>query len=449
MNLSSLFKVTSAFGLASLTSASFFAIDAHAISMFASFSGTGLSLSLKQNQSVRLLIPIRSGLEYSRLQQNYPNVKILETPNGVFVLVSDFKKAAPAYKLGKQIQNKFGYAFQLSYSNNHPDLNMAWLRNIGSLHAKKTNIKPATSVTSTSVPKAIKTIYSEDAKDLGSTLQVKTPFVDEKPEELNLDKNVNERLASINHSVSSKPNAPLLNLNPDKFVSTRVVVDTQIAARPTAPPPLDTTSSNISSSDKTRQPKNAISSQIVSIPSSVNSPKSGWQAKESFIKLRRGISTSNRVGNPSRITARPTPPPPVRSISLISSETNNSPQREKSISPEIHDKTIAYSAHRQSLVKPVAIKSVHLDNVLIGSANYIAINPSVNYLYVHINSADDYNKIAGFKHAPTLMRSKNNQLIAKVGVYTNSRVGNKLRNQKLLEIKAAGLSVAAPELFSV
>ena len=71
MKLSSLLKATSAFGLASLTSASFFAIDAHAFSMFTSFPGTGSSLSLKQNQSVRVLIPIRSGLEYSRLQQNY------------------------------------------------------------------------------------------------------------------------------------------------------------------------------------------------------------------------------------------------------------------------------------------------------------------------------------------------------------------------------------------
>jgi hypothetical protein len=358
--------------------------------MFASFSGTGSGLSLKQNQSVRVLIPIRSGLEYSRLQQKYPNVKILETPNGVFVLVSDFKKAAPAYKLGKQIQNKFGYAFQLSYSNNHPDLNMAWLRNIGSLQAKKTDVKPATSATSTSIPKVIKTVYSEDAKDLGSSLRAKSSFGD------------------VEH---------------DKFVSNRVVVDPQIATRPTAPPPLDTISAN--------------------------SSKSSWQAKESFIQLRRGTSTLNRVGNPSQLAARPTPPPPVNSIPLISSDINKGIQREKSSSPLIDNKSFAYSSHRQSLVKPVAIKSVHLDNVLIGSTNFIAINPSVNYLYVNINSADDYNKLAGFKNAPpTLMRNKNNQLIAKVGVYTNSRVGVSLRNKKLLEIKAAGLSVAVPKLFS-
>ena len=408
MKFSPLLKATSAFGLASLTSASFFAIDAHAFSTFASFSGTGSSLSLKQNQSVRVLIPIRSGLEYSRLQQNYPNVKILETPNGVFVLVSDFKKAAPAYKLGKQIQNKFGYAFQLSYSNNHPDLNMAWLRNIGSLQAKKTDVKPATTATSTFVPKAISTVYSEDAKDLGSTLQAKKPFVDLEPKDLSLNKNDNEVLVSGNHTVNSKPNAPLLNLKPDKFVSSKVVTS------------------------------KVVSSKVV-----VDSQK------ESFIHLRRGISISNRVANPSRTIARPTSPPPVSSISLISSETNKSLQREKSISPQIDKETLAYSSHRHSLVKPVAIKSVHLDNVLIGSTNFIAVNPSVNYVYVNVNSADDYNKIAGFKHAPTLMRNKHNQLIAKVGVYTNSRVGVSLRNKKLLEIKAAGLSIAAPELFSV
>ena len=326
---------------------------------------------------------------------------------------------------------------------------MAWLRNIGSLQAKKTDVKPATSETSTSVPKAIRTVYSEDAKDLGSSLQAKKPFVDLEPEDLNLNKNDNDVLASGNHTINSKPNAPLLNLKPDKFVSSKVVVDSQIAVRPTAPPPLDTTYSNISSSDTTHQPNNSISSQIASIPLSSNSPKSRWQAKESFIHLRRGISISNRVANPSRITARPTPPPPVSSISLISSETNKSLQREKSISPQIDNETLAYSSHRHSLVKPVAIKSVHLDNVLIGSTNFIAVNPSVNYLYVNVNSADDYNKIAGFKHAPTLMRNKHNQLIAKVGVYTNSRVGVRLRNKKLSEIKAAGLSIAAPELFSV
>ena len=81
----------------------------------------------EQTKVVELLIPIKSGLEFSILQRKYPNIKIQQSPAGVAILASTNSKALPMYLLGKKIQQEFGYSFELAYSDGHPDLNLAWL----------------------------------------------------------------------------------------------------------------------------------------------------------------------------------------------------------------------------------------------------------------------------------------------------------------------------------
>lgn len=126
------------------------------------------------NKSVQLLVPIKTGLEYSKLQKLIAGVKILEQSTGISVLVAEEANALPAYLLGKKIQNVLGYSFQLSYSDGHPDLNLAWLGAINQKYAKAPSkeIKP---FFSTKVLEPKKVVFSNKASDL-STISITAPW---------------------------------------------------------------------------------------------------------------------------------------------------------------------------------------------------------------------------------------------------------------------------------
>ena len=81
-------------------------------------------------KTVQLLVPVISGLEFKNIQALIPNVKILEMSRRVFVLVAETARALPAYNLGRKLQDQLDVVFELAYSDNHPDLNLAWLSKI-------------------------------------------------------------------------------------------------------------------------------------------------------------------------------------------------------------------------------------------------------------------------------------------------------------------------------
>ena len=124
-------------------------------------------------QVVELLIPIKTGLEYSVLQSKYPNIKIQESPAGVAILADSAKKALPMYLLGKRIQKEFGYSFELAYSDGHPDLNMAWLTPFSKVNVAKTNQTPVSNESKTIISKPI---LSSNASDLGKAIAWRAPW---------------------------------------------------------------------------------------------------------------------------------------------------------------------------------------------------------------------------------------------------------------------------------
>jgi hypothetical protein len=331
MTFSKLFKTSTLAGVAVLLTSNVVVLNAHAIAD-SSIHDSKHSFINNQHGSVQLLIPIKSGLEFSRLQKVYKNVKILETSSGVVVLVSDFKRASSAYELGKNIQKDFGFAFQLSYSKNHPDLNMAWLKgfnsenaNVGTLDNVKSNNESIPPV------KQPKVVYSEDAKDLG-ILNIKSSWVDR---------------------YNSKKSVPF-NVNPVEFTK-----------RPALQP----------------LPSLTLSSRYEKL--------NNTQVKQ--------VSASNQ---------------------------------------DIHS-----SKKKVSLISPVAIKPVNLGNIYISPAKYLASNASINYVYVNIASNSDFAKIAKLHKNPTIVRNTNNQLVAKIGVYTNTNLGIRLRDNKISELKSSGFTV--------
>jgi len=81
----------------------------------------------KAAKTVQLLVPVRTGLEFAQIEQLVPGAKILEMNGAVFVLASENAQALPVYQQGRLLQAKLGVAFQLAYSDGHPDLNLAWM----------------------------------------------------------------------------------------------------------------------------------------------------------------------------------------------------------------------------------------------------------------------------------------------------------------------------------
>ena len=323
MKTSNSFKFVTLASLAAILSANAIPSDAFAKNNQLTVINQNLSTRSPQNEYVRLLIPVKSGLEFSKLQKVYDNVKILEKPSGIVVLVSTFNKATDAYKLGKKIQSVYGYSFQLSYSNNHPDLNMAWLRSINSNLAsfiKNKNVDKLSPKAITSKKPLIK--YSTKAEDLG-ILTMKSPVLVGKTKEPSNLNGTNSPLATIN---------------------------------------LSSVRQNLSNSSK-------------------NSPT----------KLSKTNLSSIPKVNP--------------------------------------------------LINAVAIQPVDLGNLSIMPARHIAVNTSINYVYANITSNIELAKLRKLNNNLTVLRDSNNNLIAKVGVFTNSKVGIRLRDNKVALLKSKGLSL--------
>ena len=77
-------------------------------------------------------------------------------------------------------------------------------------------------------------------------------------------------------------------------------------------------------------------------------------------------------------------------------------------------------------------------------ASFIAIRPDLDYLGVIIRSDQDLEALRQFATVSEI-GSLGGQTIARVGVYTRSRVGQNLLRLRLLQIRQAGLT---PEVIS-
>lgn len=285
------------------------------------------------SQVVEILIPIKTGIEYSMLQAKYPNIKIQESPGGVAILVGSNTKALPMYLLGKKIQEEFGFSFELSYSNGHPDLDMAWLTPFKSNQIAYNSDRNKKPISQKSKVPVYQPVISENAVDLGNTLSRTAPW-------LSQDK---------------------LTTNTTNNFTKKFINDTD-------------------------QRKN--------------------DSKTAFQKV-------NKL------------PPLVAPPAITEIKASNS----RNI--------------QNRLISSVKITPVRLENVAIASSKLIATNKSLNYLYVEIADNNDLDKIKANGKAVNILRNKNNKLLARVGIYSNTNVGNRLKAKKLEELEANGFNVVA------
>lgn len=98
------------------------------------FGGSNQASALEPTRSpalVQLLIPLLQGDELKRLQSLAPGAVVVEINGGRFVRLGSFADARVAYRLGRAIQRRFKQPFDLAYEPGHPQLDGAWLAELG------------------------------------------------------------------------------------------------------------------------------------------------------------------------------------------------------------------------------------------------------------------------------------------------------------------------------
>lgn len=117
-----------------------------------------------------------------------------------------------------------------------------------------------------------------------------------------------------------------------------------------------------------------------------------------------------------------------RHTALLSGGRGSQPARQRLA----HDPTIQPDTTTWSGIRPVAITAVPLVRPQL-----LAINTGLNYLFVRLQSPEQLAALR--RHAVVVeMGERNGELLARVGVFTPTRVGRRLLNQQASRLAAMG-----------
>ena len=93
-----------------------------------------------------------------------------------------------------------------------------------------------------------------------------------------------------------------------------------------------------------------------------------------------------------------------------------------------------------SLINTVAIRPSHIGNLPIYNSRFTAINSELAYVYVEVKNESDASNVKQIKGVYGL-QVRDGKLLARVGVYTESKLGKRLLNQQLEQLEKRGWSV--------
>ena len=86
----------------------------------------GLALVGKAAPEVKLVFPVRDGLEFAKVSRLVVDARIYEEDRQVFVMVGSYGDARVAYQLGATLQQRLGIPFELHYDAGHPQSDLSW-----------------------------------------------------------------------------------------------------------------------------------------------------------------------------------------------------------------------------------------------------------------------------------------------------------------------------------
>ncbi len=86
----------------------------------------GLALAGKAAPQVKLVFPVRDGLEFAKVRRLVVDARVYEEDRQVFVMVGAYEDARVAYRMGATLQQQLGIPFELHYDAGHPQSDLSW-----------------------------------------------------------------------------------------------------------------------------------------------------------------------------------------------------------------------------------------------------------------------------------------------------------------------------------
>ena len=415
-------------------------------------------------KTVQLLIPVKTGLEFAQLQELEPTVKILEQDGKVYVLVAETVQALPVYKRGKALQEKFGYGFELAYSEGHPDLNLAWMGalspDVASL--KKPSLLPPAAATtvSASIPKAKPRVEAPklgEASDLGLLTISASWLIGPSVSEQATPQPVVAQPVSTSVAIAPTPTFPtptaltptptlpavrrrpsnlvVVSPSPARVPSTAKAIPKPVT-RSVAPLPIAISAAPASTATPASKPaspsvrRQSMQDILVELRRMRIAQAVPEQAAPSVAELPiAGFAKPASSSVPASVATEAS----KRALTIDQPATSSVVA---AVSPIVSQASLA----SPSLIQAVAIRPTQLGTIPVLGTRFMAVNQELAYMFVKVKTAADLEVVR--QVAPvSVIHESNGQLLAQVGVFPNTKKGDHLRDVQRLKLQNSGVEV--------
>ena len=407
-------------------------------------------------KTVQLLVPVKTGLEFKNIQALIPSVKILEMSKRVFVLVAETARALPAYNLGRKLQKQLDIIFELAYSDNHPDLNLAWLskingdiastpkingQEVNKTHANVAHQPNLESGRNDSIKKIESTNNSDDLGVLAWSFSApsdnsKLNSSISEPEPTNTTL-ATENKPEINFSPVQSNSLVVASESPDGHNEIAPIEDT--GAKTKFRSSLAEVLAELKSMRAAKVNEYDNSTDIVDqVWPTVEQPPLIHAARPSSDTLPISPKPEKNTASHALVEVTSAESKSVTSIDNILADIRS--MRASTSSYTFSDLSSSKSQKSNSLVNAVAIKPVHFDSVPVVSSRYMATNKDLAYVYVKIRDKSQIASLQNVRTSPVVHYHRG-EMLARVGVYRDTKVGHRLQRSQLQQLSRDGFEV--------
>lgn len=415
-----------------------------------------------QSRQVRLLVPLETGYELEQLLPTAPAAQLVQVEGREYVQLARFSDARVAYRLGRTVQKRTRLPFELAYDEAHPQRDGRWL-------TQERGVSPSVGIARQAFMG--KTVSAPTA--MARPVDVASAVVADGTRASQLGG------ALMLHAAATTPTAhePMAGSATTPADPPLEVPQAQVVARPSQPPGPDLPSwpaaparSRVKAEeDGQAEPRLASAQPAVGgkplllvgdeaneaavplaepegpVPAlqtggsgadpDPDSPGNGNNAALEELPLSEVVSTALR-----QLVPDPPSRPVVPRRRGVSGDQPARQTEEMPLSQVVaaalkqlaHDPPIQPVATAQSVIRPVPITAVPLVR-----PELLAVNTSLNYLFVKLQSPEQLAALS--RHAVVVeMSERDGELLARVGVFTPTRVGRLLLNQQASQLAAMG-----------
>lgn len=384
-------------------------------------------------KQVRLLIPILTGGELDQLRSLAPAAPLVSIDGATYLELGTFADARVAHRLGRSIQKRLAIPFDLAYDPDHPQVAIAF----GEESLNHPPVQQATQPLPVEPPRGARS----GPAAAGAPPPPKPPASD--PFWTPLVASLPAADGALDPPVADPSPSPTVATTPTDPAST---ADTAVPAEPpvalTAAAVGDEASAvaEAAAISNPEDPQTQETTPTATEPVGATTPQPAPPAAPSELAQQApGDPAGWILASSGDQLPKPEPAPVVRpeveaavtvEVPPVAAPTVAAPSTAHAVAS---DPATPAAEARHPWLRPVQIAAVEVEAPL--SRAGVALNPQLNYLYVKVNSRADIQKLRGVVKTMEL-NPVGNGLVARVGVYTQTRTGQCLMNRQIEALQA-------------